>query len=166
ILLLVGMLGVIMAAGWSQRSNPDPSRRAIGAASLATSLMLVVLGATAQYITFAGLSQEIAMVVGLLGALTTQSIARGAPVVVIQAASVASWSVIPRSIHATLAYIRRLKPEAGLLRSSAVVFSGFAVARALGFLFSVAAARILNPLDYGRLTYVIALITVMSMFIS
>jgi O-antigen/teichoic acid export membrane protein len=52
------------------------------------------------------------------------------------------------------------------VRSSAIVFAGFAAARALGFLFSVAAARILVPLDFGRLTYALAVITIASVFIS
>ena len=68
--LLVGMLLTTMSVAWKQRGDMDPSRRVIGAASLATCAMLLMLGATAQYITFAGLSQEIAMLVGVLAGLT------------------------------------------------------------------------------------------------
>jgi O-antigen/teichoic acid export membrane protein len=164
--LLVGMLLVIIVLGWGQRTNSDPARRAVGGAALATSAMLIILGATAQYITFAGLSQEIAMLVGVLGVLTTQASARRAPVVVVKAVTEPVWIAIPRSLEGAMLELGRLRPEAALLRSSAVVFVGFAGARALGFLFSVAAARILNPLEFGHLTYAIAVVTVTSMFIS
>jgi len=81
--LLVGMLLTIMSVAWKQRGDMDPSRRVIGAASLATCAMLLMLGATAQYITFAGLSQEIAMLVGVLAGLTAAvDVRRPAAVVV------------------------------------------------------------------------------------
>jgi O-antigen/teichoic acid export membrane protein len=139
-------------------------RRALGAACLATAAMLLLLGTTAQYITFAGLSQEIAMLVGVLAGLTTQVYARRVPAVVISTAP--RWVALPRPVEWTLIELRKLKPEAGLVRSSAVVFAGFTTARALGFLFSVAGARILVPLDYGRLTYAIAVVSIASVFIS
>jgi O-antigen/teichoic acid export membrane protein len=164
--LLVGMLLAILVAGQRQRFNLDASRRAIGASALTTAAMLILLGATAQYITFAGLSQEIAMLVGVLGALTTEVRTRRVPVLVIAPRVEPLWAAIPRSIEATIVQLRQLKPESGLLRSSAVVFAGFATARALGFLFSVAAARIMFPLDYGRLMYAIAVVTIASVFIS
>jgi O-antigen/teichoic acid export membrane protein len=166
IALLVALLIGMVVVGWSQRSRADPSRHAIGAATAATGLMLIMLGATAQYITFAGLSQEIAMLVGVMSVLTTQAVVRRAPVIVIRPAMEPRWIAIPRTVEAAVVELRQLRPESALLRSSAIVFAGFATARALGFLFSVASARILNPLDYGRLTYAIAVITATSMFIS
>jgi len=159
--LLVGMLVSIMAVALSVRYSANSAWRVLGAAALASAAMLILLGATAQYITFAGLSQEIAMLVGVLAGLTAQVHARRAPAVVIS--SVARWRALPRPLGSA---IGKLKPEAGLVRSSAVVFAGFTTARALGFLFSVAGARILAPLDWGRLTYAIAVVTIASVFIS
>lgn len=82
IALLVGMLLSIMAAAWTVRASRNPLQLALGAACLATATMLLLLGATAQYITFAGLSQEIAMLVGALAALGTQAYVRSTPVMV------------------------------------------------------------------------------------
>jgi O-antigen/teichoic acid export membrane protein len=162
--LLAGMLVFTIVVAWGVRSSRDSARRALGAATFATMVMLLLLGATAQYITFAGLSQEIAMLVGVLAGLTTQVYARRAPFVVIS--SEPRWIALPGPLDSALVELRRYKPESGLIRSSAVVFAGFATARALGFLFSVAAARILVPLDYGRLTYALAVVTITSVFIS
>lgn len=162
--LLLGMLISIMAVALSVRSSKDAARRALGAACLAATVMLILLGATAQYITFAGLSQEIAMLVGVLAGLTTQVYARRTAFVVIS--SEPRWIALPGPVEAALVELKKYKPEAGLVRSSAVVFAGFATARALGFLFSVAAARILVPLDYGRLTYALGVATIASVFIS
>jgi hypothetical protein len=77
--LLVGMLMSIMAAAWTVRSTRNPLQLAVGAACLATAAMLLLLGVTAQYITFAGLSQEIAMLVGALAGLGTQAYVRTTP---------------------------------------------------------------------------------------
>lgn len=55
--------------------------------------------------------------------------------------------------------IRRLPWELSLLRSSGVVFVGNAAARALGFLFYVVAARLLQPSDYGTLAYALAILS-------
>jgi O-antigen/teichoic acid export membrane protein len=162
--LLVAMLVSIMAVGWGMRASKDPARRALGAASLSIAAMLLLLGATAQYITFAGLTQEIAMVVGIVAGMTTQVYARRAPFILISPEP--RWIALPGPLESALLELRKYKPEAGLVRSSAVVFAGFATARALGFLFSVAAARILAPLDYGRLTYSIAVVTIASVFVS
>ncbi len=50
--------------------------------------------------------------------------------------------------------------------SSAIAFAGLTVARLLGFLFSVAAARILVPEDYGRMAYGLALAAIASVLLS
>jgi len=47
-----------------------------------------------------------------------------------------------------------------------VIFAGFSVARLLGFLFSVVAARVLSPPDFGRMAYVLALATIASVLLS
>ncbi len=51
---------------------------------------------------------------------------------------------------------RTLSGALPLAGASATVFSGFAFARLLGFVFSVAAARILLPSQFGQLSYVLA----------
>lgn len=162
--LLLAMMFSIMASGITARSSANSERRVLGAAALATATMLILLGATAQYITFAGLSQEIAMLVGVLAALSTQVHARRVPFTVISTEP--RWIALPGALETALVELRKYRPEPGLVRSSAVVFAGFGTARALGFLFSVAAARLLAPLDYGRLTYALALITITAVFIS
>jgi O-antigen/teichoic acid export membrane protein len=55
--------------------------------------------------------------------------------------------------------------DRSLFRSSAIVFTGMAVARLLGFLFSVAAARLLTPANYGLLAYALAIATISSVLI-
>src|SRR5260370_3837290 len=50
--------------------------------------------------------------------------------------------------------------------SSAIACAGLTVARLLGFLFSVAAARVLVPVDYGRIAYVPALAVIASVLLS
>jgi stage V sporulation protein B len=52
--------------------------------------------------------------------------------------------------------LRRLAPQQGLLRSSALLFAGDAAARFLGLLFSVIAARVLLPATYGLFAYGLA----------
>ncbi len=82
VVLLLGVLLAIGLVALGVRSSPDPSRRAFGAATLATVVMLILLGGTAQYFAFAGLSQIIAMLVGAFAGLITQTYARRAPIVV------------------------------------------------------------------------------------
>jgi hypothetical protein len=106
--LLLGMLLSIMAVAWSARSSTDAARRVLGAATLAMAAMLILLGATAQYITFAGLSQEIAMLVGVLAGLTAQVYARRAPFVVIS--SEPRWIALPGLLEAALVELRKYKP--------------------------------------------------------
>jgi len=62
--------------------------------------------------------------------------------------------------------LRRAVPDLELVRKSAVVLSGFSVARLLGFLFAVAAARLLAPADFGRMTYALALAAIAGVLIS
>jgi O-antigen/teichoic acid export membrane protein len=58
-----------------------------------------------------------------------------------------------------------LAPDGALLRSSTIVFAGTTAARLLGFLFSVAAARVLAPASYGQLAYALAIVTISSILI-
>jgi O-antigen/teichoic acid export membrane protein len=60
----------------------------------------------------------------------------------------------------------RLAPDLELIRRSAVVLVGFSAARLLGFLFAVAAARVLSPEDFGRMTYALAIAALASVLIS
>lgn len=60
---------------------------------------------------------------------------------------------------------RNRVPDRALLRSSTIVFAGTLVARLLGFLFSVAAARLLSPADYGELAYGLAIVIISSILI-
>ena len=61
---------------------------------------------------------------------------------------------------------RRIAPRHGLLRSSAILFFGGTAARLIGFLFSVAAARLLLPGDYGLFAYGLAIVGFASILIS
>jgi O-antigen/teichoic acid export membrane protein len=62
--------------------------------------------------------------------------------------------------------VGRVAPHHGLLRSSAILFFGGTAARAIGFMFSVAAARLLVPADYGLLAYGLAIVGFASILIS
>jgi O-antigen/teichoic acid export membrane protein len=62
--------------------------------------------------------------------------------------------------------VQRFAPKRGLIRSSAVLFFGGTAARAIGFMFSVAAARLLLPQDYGLLAYGLAIVGFASILIS
>jgi O-antigen/teichoic acid export membrane protein len=53
--------------------------------------------------------------------------------------------------------LRRITPGEGFIRSSAILFFGGSLARAVGFLFSVAAARLLAPAEFGLLAYGLAI---------
>ena len=56
--------------------------------------------------------------------------------------------------------------DSALVRSSALVFVGTAIARVLGFAFYIAAARLLSPSDYGVVAYALAVVTVASTVVS
>jgi O-antigen/teichoic acid export membrane protein len=58
--------------------------------------------------------------------------------------------------------IKRAVSDRGLLRSSAIVFACDAGARALGFLFAVAAARLLTPAGYGQIAYALAAVAIVT----
>ena len=58
--------------------------------------------------------------------------------------------------------LRRTTADPVLLRSSAIVFAGESTARLLGFLFSVAAARLLTPSGYGQIAYALAAVAIVT----
>ena len=62
----------------------------------------------------------------------------------------------PSLVRQPLRLAGRVVSDPGLLRSTAIVFLGDASARMLGFLFSVAAARLLTPAGYGQIAYALA----------
>ena len=66
--LLLIMLGGIALAGWRARFSPVPTIRALGRTSLALVLFVGLIGVTAEYLFFGGVSQEFAMIAGFLGA--------------------------------------------------------------------------------------------------
>ena len=65
-----------------------------------------------------------------------------------------------------LAWLRRAVGRGGTAQSAGVVFVGSAAARGLGFLFSVATARLLVPAEFGEMTYVLAIVAVASVLMT
>lgn len=61
--------------------------------------------------------------------------------------------------------VRQLLPDSHLLRTSAVQFSVNATARFLSLLFSLAAARMLGPSEFGRLAFGIAVANSVSILV-
>jgi len=66
--LLLIMLITIAVVGWRSRASPDSTRRSLGGACLALVVFFALVGMTAEYLFFGGVSQEFAMMIGLLGA--------------------------------------------------------------------------------------------------
>ena len=70
------------------------------------------------------------------------------------------------SLGTIRAVLHRIAPREGLIRSSAILFFGGSLARAVGFLFSVAAARLLAPAEFGLLAYGLAIVGFASILIT
>jgi len=68
IILLLATLFTIGVAASRCRASPSPWPRAVGAATLASVLALALMSTTAEYLGFAGVSQQFWMMVGLLAA--------------------------------------------------------------------------------------------------
>jgi O-antigen ligase len=68
IALLLAMFVTVAALAWRSRASPDPMRRSLAAACLAMVLFFAFVGLTAEYLYFAGVTQEFAMLLGLLSA--------------------------------------------------------------------------------------------------
>jgi O-antigen/teichoic acid export membrane protein len=58
--------------------------------------------------------------------------------------------------------LARISADRVLLRSSAIVFAGESTARLLGFLFSVAAARLLTQNGFGQIAYALAAVAIVT----
>ena len=74
--LLVGMLVTLAVLALSARDSKDSLQRALGAAAVAIAAMLILLGATAQYLNLAGLSETVAMLFGVAAGAATQASGR------------------------------------------------------------------------------------------
>jgi len=70
ITLLLTMFATVAIVAWRSRGSPDPMRRSLAAACLAMVLFFAFVGLTAEYLFFAGVSQEFAMLLGLFSAST------------------------------------------------------------------------------------------------
>ncbi len=69
LMLLLVMLLAIALTGWRSRwAGSDPTARSLGGTCLALVVFLALIGVTAEYLFFGGVSQEFAMLVGLLAA--------------------------------------------------------------------------------------------------
>ena len=83
LMLLLVMLLAIALTGWrSRRADSDPMQRSLGSTCLALVIFLALVGVTAEYLFFGGVSQEFAMLVGLLAAQSpaeTPGLRRSAP---------------------------------------------------------------------------------------
>jgi hypothetical protein len=66
--LLILMFSSVGVSAWRCRDGIDPWLRRLGAVSMATVVTIFLVGFTAEYLAFGGLSQYIAMLFGLLAA--------------------------------------------------------------------------------------------------
>jgi O-antigen ligase len=72
--LLVIMFITIAVVGLRSRASPDPLERSLGALALALIVFFALLGFTAEYMFFGGVSQEFAMLMGLLSAISAVNV--------------------------------------------------------------------------------------------
>jgi hypothetical protein len=70
--LLLSLLVGLGIAGWRCRTGA-PWPRSLGGATLAYAVLIAIIGISAEYLTYGGVSQHIAMVVGLLAGMTRQA---------------------------------------------------------------------------------------------
>lgn len=68
ITLLLTMFATVVFVAVRSRASPDPMRRSLAAACLGMVLFFAFVGLTAEYLFFAGVSQEFAMLLGLFSA--------------------------------------------------------------------------------------------------
>jgi O-antigen/teichoic acid export membrane protein len=160
VLLLLLVFTAVAAAGWAASRSEVPLRKALGTVCVAAVAALVLVGATSEYLTFTAVSQEFWMLVGMTAGLAAA--ARRATSATVISPPSGGW----RAALLVGELWRRVRPERLLLRSSAVVLGGFSVARLLGFLFAVAAGRILAPADFGRMTYALTVVAVASVLLT
>ncbi|HZU15918.1 MAG TPA: oligosaccharide flippase family protein, partial [Candidatus Dormibacteraeota bacterium] len=149
------LMAAVARTGWVSRRSPSPVRRALGATCLGTVVCVLLLNVTSEYLTFTAVSQEFWMLVGALGGL---ALGRPLPAFVELRPPPPRWELRRR--------LGGLMPDPGLLRSSLAVLLGFGLAKLFGFLFQVAAGRLLDPAGYGRLSYALAVATVLSVLLT
>lgn len=79
--LLLTMFATVAVLAVRSRASPDPMRRSLAAASLGMVLFFAFVGLTAEYLFFAGVSQEFAMLLGLFSAsiLSEKTVSSRAP---------------------------------------------------------------------------------------
>jgi hypothetical protein len=78
IALLLTMFVTVAVLAWRSRASLDPMRRSLAAACLAMVLFFAFVGLTAEYLFFAGVTQEFAMLLGLFSAsILKEPAARG-----------------------------------------------------------------------------------------
>ncbi|HKB33787.1 MAG TPA: hypothetical protein VKF16_07955 [Candidatus Dormibacteraeota bacterium] len=78
IALLLTMFVTVAVLAWRSRASSDPMRRSLAAACLAMVLFFAFVGLTAEYLFFAGVTQEFAMLLGLFSAtILKEPAARG-----------------------------------------------------------------------------------------
>ncbi len=161
---LLIMLLTTAIIGWRTQAGPDPTMGAIGATAVGYVVALTIMGATGEYLTYAGIAQQFWMVIGVLTALGLARVRPTpavTPVSVIDGGSQEVWArlAIPHPRWATQV-ISSLRPDESFFRSSAIVFAGNTTARFLGLIFSVVAARLLLPAGYGVFAYALAIVNI------
>jgi O-antigen/teichoic acid export membrane protein len=164
---LLVMLITVGVVGWRNRADPDPMVGAVSATAVAYVVALAIMGATGEYLTYAGLAQLFWMLIGVLGAFQLARLkSRSRPVRIIDLSPAPPWGApIRTGISSATHTAMRLAPEVAFLRSSAIVFVGNTAARFLGLLFSVVAARLLMPAGYGVFAYALALVNIAAMLV-
>ena len=160
--VLIGLIGGVAVTAWRGRTSTDGRLRTVGAVCLGAVGSLTLLDTTSEYLSFTGVSQEFWMLVGLLAGVVMAGTHRTDHVIEVRPEGPCRPGLWARLVAA----VRRLAPERVLLRGSIGVFLGFGLARALGFGFQVAAARILLPDGYGRLIYALAAANVATVLLS
>jgi hypothetical protein len=68
IALLVLMLLTVGVVGWRARGSPDVTRRSLGGTVVALVVFFALVGMTAEYLFFGGVSQEYAILIGVFAA--------------------------------------------------------------------------------------------------
>jgi O-antigen/teichoic acid export membrane protein/glycosyltransferase involved in cell wall biosynthesis len=168
LLALVAMLGAVAAAGWAARRSDDHSRRVVGLVCAGAVASVLLMDATSEYLTFTAVSQEFWMLVGLLAGFAVAGRLPG-PARLVEILPTRGGPRRPApttpGAGAVTTLVRRLVAPGSLLRSSALLTAGNASARFLSLLFSVAAARFLEPAGYGVLAYALVVANVGSILI-
>ena len=165
---LVLMLITVGVVGWRSRASPDPMVRVIGATAVGCTVALTVMGATGEYLTYAGIAQQFWMIVGIFaGTVMLQDRGPLRPATVIDVSGSGNPSRLLAPMSAAVGRVGALvAPEARFLRSSAIVFVGNAAARLLGLVFNVVAARLLLPAGFGVFAYALALTNIAGLLVT